>query len=293
MDISFAKLERPPLRARFAPVFWEPLQGSLERITVIIAIEPDVQSTQYLSPAAHVVLPSKRLRAMFGSARAESAVGILREVEAFMTKRLATGLSLEEIDAPFAGFIVGDARTVRGFSTDQMISAAVQMVSAMGAPDEIIEDATAVSGRLTTPTTREFLQRVQSAFVGDDKDRRGRFAKSVVDYKTLTDVTVDYAHHKWLVQFASLPATPKQANNMAREAESKLLELLSARQFIEAATHPILMINRQSLSLADPEAIKLARQVCDRFFRLAKLHGIEPVPVDDRDQAVQWLESYQ
>ncbi len=141
MDISFARIGRPKLRARFAPIFWEPLPGSTEQITVLIDIEPELGACFILTPAAHIVLPPKRLKAMLGAARGESAFGILREVADFLTIRLTAGLPLEDLQAPFQGFTIGKARSIRGFNVEQLITAAVQMVSALGSADEVLEDA--------------------------------------------------------------------------------------------------------------------------------------------------------
>lgn len=292
MDISFARVAGPPLRARFAPIYWEPLQGSAEQITTLIAIQPELDVGVLLAPAAHIVIPAKRLKAMLGAARGESAFGILREVEQFLTLRLASGLQLEELRAPFQGFTVGAAKRVRGFSVEQLITAAVQMVSSLGSAEEVLEDAIIATDGNATPTTREFLARVLTAFSGDDLDRRGRFHKALrVGDASETDVRVDYAHEKWLVQFASLPSTEKQAVNMSREAESKLFEVITARKWIDAATSPILLINESSLHTGSEEARKLAAGASVRFRNIARLHDVEPVLVKSKEEAVARLET--
>jgi hypothetical protein len=74
---------------------------------------------------------------MLGITRGSSAHGILSLVAEFMTTRLAAGLTLEELDAPFGGFTVGKPREIKAFSEEQVLSGAVQMVSALGDADEI------------------------------------------------------------------------------------------------------------------------------------------------------------
>ena len=123
---------RPLVRAQFAPVFWEPLPGSGERVAAIILVAPDLESSALLAPAAHVVLNARRLRAMLGAQRGDSALGILNETARFMTERLAAGDDIRQCKPLFRHFTVGAVRQVRGFTPEQALDAAVQSVAAFG-----------------------------------------------------------------------------------------------------------------------------------------------------------------
>jgi hypothetical protein len=287
METGFQlKMDAPKISARFSPVYWEPMTGSAERITALVAIEPEPGQSD-LIPAAHLILPFKRLKGILGPARGNSAFGILNEVAEFMTSRLVAGLTLEELDAPFAGFTVGKARAIKAFSEAQLLSGAVQMVSALGDIDDILEDDT--FGARSTSTTMAFLKLVQTAFSHDVKDRRSRFFKAM-ESDGAKRVTVDYAYQKWLVQFASLPSTVGQAPYVRREAESKILELITARDFVESPTETILIINRQPIIHTSEGIASTVAEANESLKWFAKRYDVHPIEVKSTDAAVLALE---
>lgn len=278
----------PTVAARFSPVYWEPMVGSEERITALVAIEPEPGASD-LSPIAHVVLPARRLKAMLGITRGSSAHGILSLVAEFMTTRLAAGLTLEELDAPFGGFTVGKPREIKAFSEEQVLSGAVQMVSALGDADEILEiDG---PGRRSSATTLAFLRSVQAEFSVDDKSRRSRFFKRFTS-EGARQVMLDYAHDKWLVQFASIPATVGQRRYLEKEAESKILELITARKFVQASTKTVLIINKQPVLDESGELHKIGIEANERFVWFAGQHDVESIEVHSKQEAVHTLESF-
>lgn len=289
MDISFAKLTRPPLRARYCPIYWEPQAGAHDRITALIALVPELESAGHFAAAAHCILPAPKLRAMLGSARGASAHGILHEAAQFMTQQLAAGLALEDLTSPFTGFTVGTVREVRGFTAEQLLTAAVQTVSTLGSAEELTDDVEIIDSRRTTSTTRKFLREVRRAFAGDSKELRGRFNQTYRAGLT-TEITLDYQHNQWLVQFASLPSSLHQASYLEHEAESKLFEIISAQTTINAPTKPLLIIN--SLALSDPseDTKHLAARMLNRFRGLAEIHRIETFSAASESAAVRQLE---
>lgn len=290
MDIEYGLgFEAPGVRARFSPIYWEPLAGSQERITALIAIEP-AHSTTYLAPTAHLILPLKRLKAMLGIARGNSAHGILSHVADFMTSRLAAGLTLEELDAPFSGFTVGKPRAISAFTEEQVLSGAVQMVSALGDVEDLLE--LDLGTRRSSATTLAFLRSVQAEFSVDIKERRKRFFREFVAEGDRR-VTLDYAHAKWLVQFTSLPATSGQIRYMEKEAESKILELITARKFVQSPTETILIINKQPILEISGNLLNLAAAANDKFNWLARQHDVKPIEVESKNAAVLALESFQ
>ena len=279
-------LSAPSIRANYAPVHWEPLPGSGERIVAILLVSPDVNSSALLTPAAHVVLNSRRLKAMLGAQRGESALGILNEAAAFMTQRLLAGEGLQFCKPPFRHFSVGEVRQARGFTAEQVLDAAVQSVAAFGSADDIIEEVLSTPNT-STLTTREFLQRVQVAFAPADDERRKRFGRAVAT--SAGDIIIDYVHQKHFVQFTTAPITERQEPFMRKEAEAKLLELLTVHQTVMGTQSvPSLVINAAPLQAAAPSTE--ARRVADRtlhFFRaLASAHHVEAVQVSSHEEAV-------
>lgn len=289
MDISNTTLAGPRLEAQFCPVYWDPLVGGQERVTSLIAIIPKVESSAYFAPGAHCILSPQKLRAMLGTVRGASAHGILREAASFMTQQLNAGLSLDELAAPFTGFVVGAARTVRGFSAQQLMTAAVQMVSVLGEAEEFADEIAVVDSRLTTTTTREFLKLVRQGFAGDNADRKARFHHKHIAPGS-PEITLDYQFNQWLVQFASLPSNNHQSGNMHREAESKMFEIITAQRTIDSMTRPLLIINSQALSMDSSDSRLLAQMTLARFEQLAGMHSVETRVAPDEDEAVRQLE---
>lgn len=289
MDIEYGlNFDVPRISARFSPVYWEPMTGSEERITALVAIEPEPGMSD-LAPTAHIILPLKRLKAMLGIARGSSAHGILSHVADFMTSRLAAGLRLEELDAPFGGFTIGKPRLIKAFSEEQVLSGAVQMVSALGDVDDLLDmDA---NSRRSSATTLAFLRSVQAEFSIDIKERRKRFFRAFSPEGTRR-VVLDYAYEKWLVQFTSLPATIGQARYMEREAESKILELITAQKFIDSKTEAILIINRQPILDVAGELRRISNDANDRFKWFASQHNVRPIEVESKQEAVRTLELF-
>lgn len=293
MDISLTKLTRPGLEARFCPIYWEPQAGGNERITSLIAIIPSMASSAHFPAAAHCILSEQKCRAMLGAVRGNSAHGILSEAAKFMSQQLGAGLDLEDLTAPFTGFSVGGPRTVRGFSVEQLLTAAVQMVSTLGSADELTEDILPIDSRLTTATTREFLKSVKKIFTGNSKSLKSRFNHKH-QAPGSPDVTLDYQHNQWLVQFASLPSNTYQENRMQSEAESKMFEIITAQSTIDAPTKPLLIINSQALSTSanlSPDGQLIAKMMLQRFTGLASVHKVATYVATDEFAAVRQLET--
>lgn len=288
--VSPAAAARPLVRARFAPVFWEPLPGSGERVAAIILVAPDPESTALLAPAAHVVLNARRLRAMLGAQRGDSALGILNETARFMTQRLAAGEDIETCKPLFRHFAVGQVREVRGFTPEQALDAAVQSVAAFGSAEEIIEDMVTTPNSATV-TTREFLQRVQVAFAPADDDRRKRFGRQV--RTKVGEFTIDYVHLRNFVQFATAPVTERQEPYMRREAEAKILELITVKQSLdEMPTEPVLVINAApvvALGGASPEGAAVSERTLAFYRGLSDAHHVSLLEVSSHEEAALTL----
>lgn len=283
--------EAPPCIARYAPIFWEPIPGTGERIVAMLAIEPHLDTVLAMTPATYVVLPSARIRAMLGVQRASRAIGILKEAASYMTWRQAAGLPLEDLSAPFHGFTTGPAYVARAYSTEQLIDAAVRSVSAFGSAEGLLEEADGMDARHTGKTA-EFLRALRRGMVGDDPTLKERFEKRLI-LQDAPEVTIDYAWHKWLVQVTSLPHTARQALNTQREAQSKLLELDLARKGMDGnAVAPMLLVNQFALSAPqESEAFHEATEMLKRLKQLAELYGAELRAAPTPDKGIKILTS--
>ena len=292
MDISRAEnLVQPAIRAQYAPVYWEPLPGSGERICVIVLITPDEDSPRLLSPGAHVVVNGRRLKAMLGVERGESALGILNQTAQFMGRSLYAGGSLLACTVPFKHFSIGSIRKARGFTAEQILDTAVHSVAAFGSTEDLMDDLVEHSNH-STASTREFLQRVQTAFAPADDVRRKRFLRPVETSAGF--VTIDYVHEKHLVQFASAPTTDRQSQNMRREADSKMLETLTVQKTImESQGIAKLIINTAPLQagLLTADASRTAQVAIAHYDAMAQLYGFGTIQVSTHEEAAIALAS--
>jgi hypothetical protein len=295
MDISHAKtLTAPPIRALAAPVYWEPLPGSGERVCAMILLAPEIDTSVMLTPAAHVVINPRRLRQMLGAERGESARGILAYAAEFMTRRLHADSELAACTPPFSGLSVGSVKLVKGFTTEQVLDAAVHSMAVFGSAQDLIDEG-ATDAFNSTATTREFLARVQTAFAPANDERRQRFLKRVPTIGSDT-VTIDYAHNGHLVQFASAPTTERQWHNMRREGEAKMLQALTVQQLLadkrtESNFKPCLMVNVSPLFTDDQRIthLNISREGMAHYQAIAKLHRFELTEVQSHEAAVHAL----
>lgn len=263
------------LIARYAPVFWEPLAGTGERIVAMVAIEPREGTSHAVSAGTHVVLQATRLRAMLGRQRAGAALGVLREAADFMTTRQRAGLPIEELRAPFKGLEVGPTFVVKGRSVEQLLDAAVRNVTAFGTAEDLIDDEEVHIAPRHTVHTTAFLGRVRRLLSIDDEEFKDRFERKLQLPGDAPVVVVDYSFQRWMVQVASLPSTARQAVNAQREAQSKLCELELVRKAMDGNKfEPVLLINEDALVRpSSNEAEDHAGALRDRLVQLAKSFG--------------------
>jgi hypothetical protein len=266
---------------------WEPEPGSGERISALLSFQPHPSSATLLSPAAHVLLPRTRLVAMLGRGRGDSAHGILRAAAEYMTQRLAAGAAVEECAPPFQGFFRGALRQALGFNTDQLVDAAVRGASAFGHPDEIIEELVVESNH-STETTREFLARVQTSMAPPNDEKRKRFNHRVS--LAGAAMTIDYAHQRHLVQFATAPLTERQQQNMLREAKAKLFEAQGvAKHLMQDQGKQTLVVNTSALWGMSGAGLDIAHATLIQFKQLAALADAETVEAPSHEEAVHIL----
>lgn len=279
------------LIARYAPIFWEPLAGTGERIVAMIAIEPHEGTSHAVSAGTHVVLQATRLRAMLGRQRAGSALGVLREAAEFMTTRQRAGLPLVDLRPPFRGLEMGPAFVVKGRSVEQLLDAAVRNVTAFGTAEDLIDDEeVSIAPRHTVHTTA-FLGRVRRLLSVDDDVFKDRFERKLQLPGDTPEVVVDYAFERWMVQVASLPSTARQAINAQREAQSKLFELELVRKAMDGNKfEPVLLINEDALMCpSSNEAEDHAAALRDRLVQLAKNCGTSLMHAQTAERGAELL----
>ncbi|WP_152553633.1 hypothetical protein [Bordetella bronchiseptica] len=278
------------MEARFAPIYWEPIPDVGERVVAMLAVEP-VSDEGEMVPEAHIILSPERLRGMFGSAW-RSVQGVLEETAALVSQSMQIGHELEDIPLPFQGFSVGKVRTAEGRSVRQLLEAAVRTTSAFGSTDMIFSPM-ASSIRRETHATALFLRKVRQGFADGNPELRARFRKRLTATEGRLDLTVDYAHSKWLVQVSSLPSSRLQATLIQREVQSKFFELeLACKEVGGAYAKPVLLVNAAALTTPlDDGSVQIARAMQERISGLANAISAQVIDVRTRDEGVRALES--
>ncbi|WP_233411926.1 hypothetical protein [Paraburkholderia kururiensis] len=228
---------------------------------------------------------------MIGAKRAASAYGIMRHVAEFMQQQMLRGRPLEEVIAPFDGFTVGRTTRIRGYSSKQLIDTAIRTLSAFGTRGSFDDDDDA--GQRNSVPTRQFLRTLRSVFAQDDDERRARFNRSIA-VSGSAEMTIDYAHDRYLVQVTSLPQTAPHLIALQKEAESKILELDITAGLLRSEQAPCrasLLVNSAPLAQAETrEARQLANELLNRLRFVSDRKGIVLHPVQDPGEAAQILE---
>ena len=284
--------DAPPFAAYAAPVLWTPNSATGERFVAVVLIRYDAPIAGDV--ATPVTFHAKQLKAMIGSKRATSALGILSHVADFMRQQILAGIALEEVAAPFDGFAVGNRMRVRGYSSKQITDTAIRTLSAFGSRDSYEDDEDVVQ-RNTIPT-RQFLRSLRSVFSQEDDERKARFNKNVI-FSGSAGMTIDYAHEKHFVQVTSLPQSTPHLIALQKEAESKILELDITSNLIRserAPAHPSLLINTASLDHADTkEARQIANELLDRLKFVSDQKGITLLRASSPLEAAHMLEKFE
>ncbi|NIF78902.1 hypothetical protein F3J20_16160 [Paraburkholderia sp. Cy-641] len=284
--------DTPPFSAHAAPVLWTPNASTGERFVAIVLVRYDAPVVGEV--AAPVTFSPRQLKAMIGSRRASSALGILHHVSEFMRDQILSGSALDNVIAPFDGFAIGKLMRVRGYSSKQVVDTAIRTLSAFGSRESYDEDEETPQ-RNSVPT-RQFLRSLRSVFAREDEERRGRFNKNVTVGGS-APMTIDYAHEKHLVQVTSLPQSEPHLIALQKEAESKILELDITATLLRsdrAPTHSSLLINTASLERADSrEARKVANELLERLRFMSEQKSMTLLQARDPFEAAKILDQFE
>jgi len=279
----------PIIKARYAPVYWEPMPSVSERFVSIVVVQP-VSAVAETPPTARVVLSMDRLRVMFGRS-AKHVYGIMNETADLLTHLLEIGTPIEKLEIPFTGFALGDVRMARGRTIEQMLDGAVRSISSLGAADALYQP-TSLSIRRQSQATASFLQRVRREFSDGDQARRERFRRTLRTRESGVAITVDYSFKAWLVQIASLPHTKQQDTLLKREAESKLFQLQAVQEEFEGNAHSVLLINASALDHpANSEAQDLAQDAFEHLSKCASFAGARMMQARSAREGAHVLEA--
>ena len=142
------------LQAQWWPIYFEPLAGSGERFTAMIAVQPSTST----APEIRTTLRMDVLKALYGG-KAVGVVGVLELVQQSLGAHLKANATLANWSAPMTGFSVGAARWSRGNSVGEMLDQAVMMGASLGTI-ESVTSADTDSELVSEAWTREIRQAV-------------------------------------------------------------------------------------------------------------------------------------
>lgn len=124
----------PAYQARWAPVYWEPIRGSGERLTALIgAVGADgaVEVIQSIRPDA--------LNGMYG-AKAKNAQGFLTLGLSSLRQHLETFREFSGWTAPISGFSLGSVFEARSDTLSGVFRQAIQLSASLSALDNADSD---------------------------------------------------------------------------------------------------------------------------------------------------------
>ena len=279
----------PTLTARYAPVMWEPVAGTGEKIVALICVEPHGPNQLHIDRATYPVLSQERLRQLLGRQRAASATGVLEACASFMTERQRHGSPIVELRPLFQSFTVGPAMVARANSVPQLLDAAVRSVSAFGSAEQIA-GTTRPEALRHTIRTAEFLRAIKTTLSSSDSRYENSFDVPLT-LAGVEDITIDFAAGPLLVQMTSLAATKRQADRTKQEVQSKIFELdLARREMSEAGVQPALLINMDAMSASpSSEPYEWAARTHERVKRVAEASGVRMFEAPSILSAVEWL----
>lgn len=293
---TFLTSDAPPkFVARYRAVWWEPIESTGERIVGLLSVEPIHNGTGRLAPATYVALKKEKLRGLLGAKRGDASHSVLSECARYMSGRQATGVTLEELQPLFGGFVLGPIRQGRAYSYDQLLNAALRTSTVFADEDDLtlLAEGEPLSPA-NTHRTASFIRKLRRAYAGSDNDRQQRFNVRLQHEQTSPAITVDYASGPTVIQVTSVPGSANQAPPAEAESKSKILDLeVVRREFKENSVDATLLLNVKSLlEPTDTESGKIAKDAHEQIRRYAEWAKLRVIEVSSVTQAAEELERF-
>lgn len=248
--------ELPAYRARWAPVYLEPITGSGERITAAVAAI-DEQGAWDVRSAIH----ERALRCFFGG-RAEALAGIVAACVDNLSEHLERTHEIESWPAPLAGLALGPVSQTYANDMESVLRMALNDTAFLSGLPPVDMDETATVEEVPSP---DLLSSEVKSIVTDLRpELRNFFKRKLTIGNRKFGKVYDYLGNRLVGQFGRMTLGRGLAQNV-RSAKVKLWDLDSLRTAAETPNlfetdHP-----RYELMLIRPRHLGERTEDRDRF----------------------------
>lgn len=216
--ITSAFPDLPEYIAIWAPIFWEPILFSSERICSLIAVKGvDGDSI------SEIVLRDDILKALFPEKHAE-ANNILSWVKDSLEYNFSTGGDFSDWEPPLSGFYLGEIQTSHNIDLVQTFKSAIPLCASFASKNFIQEHKITKSGELNLDVWRRSIKNAAIISLPRLKDC---FDKkfSVVDGARQT--SIDFVDNKLACNFSRLNSS--QLSRCIKDSKAQILDLVALR----------------------------------------------------------------
>lgn len=249
------------------PVFWEPVEGSGERLMVGVLIEREGEFT------ARQTIRDDVLDFLYGKA----AAGPRALIRAAFDVWASLGKSVAAIDWPYLGMAPGELRHTYTASISDALRQAVLMFSSLGNPDKL-DDLEASDAPTQEDSNRRFATEVRTLALDMRPDLEAYFGRSAVLIEGGEPTRFGFCSPRTIVHFGVL--SPVRQSSGVRDARARLWELHRAREWAGLKTAALLFAApRQDDPTLSTRQLEAARRNLAEIEREADSYKMRFVPV--------------
>jgi hypothetical protein len=256
----------PPLpiyRAQWMPVYWEPMRGSDERLTVAIAARGEIGEYE-----VHICIRPDILRALYGR-QGEAARGLITLVADDLAAHLRQGNGLSEWQPPITGVYTGSVRPALADDLRGVIRQALTLTSSLAHLADVDQDRDDDQIEDISPA-EQWRDAVKSMTVTIRPELGCKFDVSLPLYSSSSiETRFGFLCVEWAAQFDVI--RPDQAKSRFREAQRKLwtLKQAIATNYAKDAGLVLLLKDENDLSYS-PKQHRATRNVLIELREQAK-----------------------
>jgi hypothetical protein len=215
----------PSITAEWAPVYFEPLLGSGERLAVAVICR-DSEGRG----AAKIAVRSAVLKCMYAD-QAEHVLGLIElVVESFDDHLLSEGI-LGEWVPPSTSCYIGPIRVAFGESLDSILAQGIKLTASLAGEVEI-DSVTEEEKNDSTLQVERFVQQVKVALKQRVQDSESRFNRTVTVRQGAEPTSIGYLGPRLAANFDVLVPDISLTRKRTR-AKAKLLDLQALKDQVD------------------------------------------------------------